>query len=156
MARLLLASTVLALAAWAASDAFALPPLSAADRAAAFKAAGYKPYGKQWVRCVEEGTGQHPTGEMEVADLNGDGRPEAWIREGSTYCYGATGSAVTLVTKTADGTWRNILDEVGIDGLMPAKHAGWPDIDVGGPGFGPVPVFRFNGVKYVQAGTHRQ
>jgi hypothetical protein len=147
-----LAATALALA----GPALALPPLSPADRAAAFRAAGYKPAGKDWVRCQEEGTGQRPTGNLEVADLNGDGRPEAWIRESSSYCFGATGEAVTLVTKGADGTWRNLLDEVGIESLLASKHNGWPDVTIGGPGFGPVPVFGFNGKTYAKIGMRRQ
>ena len=140
----------------AAGPAPTLPPLAAADRAAAFKAAGFKPYGKQWVRCEEEGTGRRPTGALDVADLNGDGRPEAFVRESSTYCYGNTAEAVTLVTKGADGTWRKILDEVGVDGIMKSKHNGWSDIDVGGPGFGPIPIFGFNGKTYVPMGSHKQ
>lgn len=151
-----LSAALSALALIAATPALALPPLSMADTAAAFKAAGFRPYGKKFVRCEEEGTGQHPTGDLELADLNGDGRAEAFIREGSTFCFGNTGQAVVVVTKGADGAWRKILDEVGVDGIMKTKHNGWSDIDIGGPGFGPVPVYGFDGKTYVRMGSHKQ
>ena len=132
------------------------PPLSDPERAAAFRAAGYKPRGRDWVRCVEEGTGQHPTGQMQLVDIDGDGRSEAWITEDSSFCYGATGTAITVVTRGPDGRWRKVLDEVGVAGLVKGRRRGWPDIEVGGPGLGPVPVYRFNGVCYVRAGERPQ
>ena len=33
--------------------------------------------------------------------------------------------------------------------LHDMRHAGWHDIEVGGPGLGPFPVFQFNGTTYV-------
>jgi hypothetical protein len=138
-----------------AAAAQALPPLAATDQAAAFRAAGYTPYGRQWVRCQEEGTGRHPTWTLDLVDLNGDGQPEAWITEDSTFCYGNTGTAVTIVTK-APGGWRIVMDEVGVAGVLKTRRAGWADIDLGGPGLGPVPIYRYNGTRYVQAGSHPQ
>ncbi|MDP3175740.1 MAG: hypothetical protein Q8M88_15015 [Phenylobacterium sp.] len=140
---------VLALALSVATAAQAAPaPLTPADKAAAFKAAGFKPKGREWVRCDDTQTSSHQNGSIEVADLNGDGAPEAWVRESSVFCYGNTAEAFVLVTKRPTG-WTILLDEVGIANPLATKHNGWPDIEVGGPGFGPSPKYRYNGVKYV-------
>jgi hypothetical protein len=133
----------------AANGAWATPAaLSPADTAAAFKAAGFKRQGRQWVRCDDTQSASRQAGALEVADLNGDGAPEAWIRESSVVCYGDTAEAFVLVTKKPTG-WTVLLDEVGIADVRSRKHLGWPDIEVGGPGMGPMPVYRFNGVKYI-------
>lgn len=87
-------------------------------------------------------------GQIEEVDLNGDGQPEAWVTEGSVFCYGSTGTAFVLLTK-AGGRWRVLLDEVGVPVVQPARNTGWPDIEVGGPGFGKLPVYRWNGKAYV-------
>jgi hypothetical protein len=131
----------------ATSLSAAAPALSPADRAAAFKAAGFKQSGREWVRC-EDRSPSHQNGSMEIADLNGDGAPEAWVTESSTNCYGNTAEAVVLVTKKGPA-WVVLLDAVGVADTRQTKTRGWPDIEVGGPGFGPVPVYRFNGTKYV-------
>jgi hypothetical protein len=130
--------------------AAAQPAASPADRTAIFKAAGFKPRGKGYGRCDDPGMPSYVPGAIEMADLNKDGKPEAWVTEGSTYCYGDTGEAFVLLTKNAQGAWTVILDQVGIAVEKPTKHAGWSDIEVGGPGMGPFPVFAFNGAKYVQ------
>ena len=41
-----------------------------------------------------------------------------------------------------------LLDDVGMPVVLPARKAGWPDIEVGGPGFGKFPVYRWNGKAY--------
>jgi hypothetical protein len=87
-------------------------------------------------------------GSIELEDLNADGAAEAWVKESSTFCYGNTAEAFVLLTKDAKGTWRIILDQVGIPVTQTTKHKGWPDIEVGGPGMGPFPVFRWDGTKY--------
>ncbi len=126
----------------------AAPALSEADKAAAFTAAGFKKTAKGWVRCEDDVTMSYMSGQIEAADLNGDGAPEAWIREGSVYCYGDTGEAVVLLTRKASG-WTVLLDDTGLAVVEQTKHNGWPDISVGGPGFGTPPLYRFNGSKYV-------
>ena len=131
------------------SPAFAQPVLTAADKAAIFKAAGFQAQGRNFTRCPDDSAASHSFGAIEVADLNSDGKSEAWVREGSTFCYGNTGQAVVLLTKGADGAWKVLLDEVGVDQVEKTKHAGWPDITVGGPGIGRQPLFVFNGAKYV-------
>ncbi|MFO1058756.1 MAG: hypothetical protein U1E53_17530 [Dongiaceae bacterium] len=128
----------------------AAPPLSAADQAAAFKAAGFKQRGKAWhSSCEDPGTASYVPGEIEpVGDLNGDGRPDALITESSTYCYGDAGTAFWLVSKQANGRWTLMANETGMATFLAGKGAGgWPDIEVGGPGFC-FPVVRWDGRQY--------
>lgn len=124
--------------------------LAPAEQAAVFKAAGFKKErGGQYIRCKEEtATASYTPGRIEVADLNGDGQPEAWVKESSLYCYGRTAEYFVLVTKDSGG-WRVLLENVGIPTVLTTKHFGWPDIEVGGPGFGKFPVYRWNGKSYV-------
>lgn len=123
--------------------------LSAMDETAAFKAAGYTLKGKQWRKCDDPAPSYEPGTVAEVRDANGDGRPEAVITEGSTFCYGNTGAGYSLVSKQADGNWKLITDGTGILQFLPTKGVGgWPDIEIGGPGFC-FPVERWNGHKYV-------
>ena len=123
--------------------------LDAADRAAVFAAAGFKQQGQDYVRCEDTTTVSREPGRIEVADLNGDGQPEAWVTESSTYCYGSTEQAFVLLGKDGAGEWHVLLDQVGIAVPLEARHKGWPDIEVGGPGFDAFPVYRFDGVTYV-------
>lgn len=143
--------TVLAAIAAVASAAPPAPSqLSTADQAAAFRAAGFALKGKQWQACGDPGTMSYTPGAIEqVKDLNGDGRPEAVITEGSTYCFGMTGTGYSLVSKGADGKWTLIDQQQGIPEFLTTKGAAnWPDIQVGGPGFC-FPVVRWNGREYV-------
>lgn len=123
--------------------------LSTPERAAAFQAAGFRHWPQGWTRCLEDESASHMWARLEVADLNGDGAPEAWIREGSTVCYGATGEATVLLTRKPAG-WSVLLDEVGIAAERKTRMKGWPDIEVGGPGFEKPPLYRFDGTKYVR------
>jgi hypothetical protein len=123
--------------------------LGAADRAALFAAAGFKQQGQDYVRCEDTVTESRQPGRIELADLNGDGQPEAWVTESSTYCYGSTEQAFVLLAKDGAGQWHVLLDQVGIAVPLEARHQGWPDIEVGGPGFDAFPVYRFDGKAYV-------
>ena len=131
-----------------AAEAPAAP--SAADKAANFSAAGFKAKGKDYTRCPDDDAPSHSPGAIEMQDLNGDGTAEAWVRESSTFCYGNTEQAFVLVAKGTDGKWTVLLDEVGVGTTTDKKHKGWLDIEVGGPGMGPFPVFHYNGKKYVK------
>lgn len=125
--------------------------LSPAEQAAVFKAAGFKkaPDGR-YIRCVEETpTASYTPGRIELADLNGDGQPEAWVTESSMFCYGSPHTSFILVRKDS-GVWRTVIDDVGIPVVLKNKRYGWPDIEVGGPGFGKFPVYRWNGKSYVR------
>lgn len=124
-------------------------PVTPDDLAAAFSAAGFRlDADGRWIRCQEDPpTLSYMPGQAEVTDLNGDGQPEVWISEGSTFCYGNTGNAFVLLTRDGNG-WRTLLDEVGMQLPLETQHDGWPDIEVGGPGFGKFPVYRWDGQAY--------
>jgi hypothetical protein len=137
-------SATLAVAAAPSADS-----LSAAERAAIFKAAGFKQKGNQWIRCEEDPpTASSQPGRIELEDLNGDGKSEAWVKESSTFCYGNTAEFFVLLAKSDDGTWRKLLEETGMPTVLKTKRQGWPDIEVGGPGFGKFPVRHWNGKTY--------
>jgi hypothetical protein len=132
---------------------FALPTkLSHTDEVGAFKAAGYRLSGNQWRKC-DDPTPSYDSGTIEkVLDANGDGLPEAVITEGSSFCYGNTGAAYSLVSKQADGRWTLMTEGSGDLNFLSSKGVGgWPDIEIGGPGFCFL-VERWNGQKYV---SHR-
>lgn len=140
----LLFATAAALAAAIASAA----DLTAAEKAAIFKAAGFKSHGGGYTRCAEDTAPSHVPGAIELQDLNADGKNEALVSETSTYCYGNTEQAFVLLTQDAKGTWTIVLDQVGIATPLDTKHKGWRDVEVGGPGDGPFPVYQYNGTKY--------
>lgn len=140
---------VLGLAIGLVAPAFAADEPSAAEKAAIFKAAGFKAKGDKFVRC-EDSSASAMTGFIEWDDLNGDGTKEAFVRESSTFCYGHTAEAFVLVAKNDKGEWTVLLDQVGMALVHDTKAKnGWKDIEVGGPGAGPFPKFRYNGTKYV-------
>ena len=141
---------LLAMFAGAAQAAATPPTLSPTDQAAAFKAAGFSQRGGQWRSpCDDPGTPGYTPGSIEqVADLNGDGRPEAIVTEGSSFCYGMTGQSYTLVSQQADGRWKRMATGIGIPIFLETRGAkGWPDLQIGGPGFC-FPVERWNGREY--------
>lgn len=138
-----------ALLACSAAASSAPPALSPADQAAAFKAAGFTQKGQQWRQCDDPSPASTPGEIAEVRDVNGDGLPEAVVTEGGTFCYGHTGAGYTVVSKQADGSWKQITGGTGVISFLPTKgKGGWPDIEVGGPGFC-FPVERWNGKDYV-------
>lgn len=132
------------------SNSAVLAKIPSAEQAAVFKAAGFKQAAEgRYIRCEEDPpTLSYSPGRIEMEDLNGDGQPEAWVKEGSTFCYGNTGEAFVLLGKGAAG-WRVLLEAVGIPMPQQTKRSGWPDIEVGGPGFGKFPVYRWDGKAYV-------
>jgi hypothetical protein len=124
---------------------------SKAERAAIFKAAGFKSVGGKQVRCTDDVTASYMPGFIEAEDLNGDGKKEAFVRESSLFCYGNTAEAFVLVGQDAKGNWQALLDQVGMALVLDSKSkGGWKDIEVGGPGLGPFPKFRHNGTRYVK------
>src|SRR3546814_9985212 len=62
----------------------------------------------------------------EMRDLNGDGTAEAVISGGSSYCFGMTGLAFKLLTKSGSG-WQVMTDSMGIPAFHPRKGIEWPD-----------------------------
>ena len=133
-----------------AAPAAAQVGLSPADQAAAFKAAGFKKHGTRWEACGDPDSASYTPGTIEtVRDLNGDGLPEAVITEGSIACFGGTETGYTLVSKQADQSWKQITGGPGIATFLATRGVdGWPDIEIGGPGFC-FPVERWNGKAYV-------
>ncbi|UTW12762.1 hypothetical protein [Marinobacterium rhizophilum] len=123
--------------------------LSASEEAALFAAAGFKLAGNgQYQRCQEEPvTLSYQPGHVELDDLNGDGRSEAWVTESSLFCYGNAGQYFLLLTEAPTG-WQILLEAVGIAVIKDSDYQGWPDIEVGGPGFGDFPLYRWNGSGY--------
>ncbi len=119
------------------------------EREAIFEAAGFKPKGDKFVHCDEDVTMSYSPGWIEMEDVNDDGTRDAWVKESSTFCYGNTAEFFVLVTQRAGGGWVNLLVSVGVPTALPTKSKGWPDIEVGGPGFGKFPVYSFDGKKYV-------
>lgn len=125
--------------------------LSPADRAAVFKAAGFKQQGDAWRRCEEETPmASSQPGSIELKDLNGDGSPEAIVTESSLFCYGGTEGLVVILAKDG-GSWRKVLDEPGMHLVRDTKHGGWSDVEVGGPGLQKQPVYHWNGTSYVKS-----
>ena len=121
--------------------------LSPADKIAVFKAAGAVQRGGKWLICADQPNPSGATIEM-VRDLNGDGRPEAVINESGTFCYGSTETGYAILSKQAAGGWKVIDSGSGIPSFLATKGTGgWPDMEVGGPGFC-FPVQRWNGKGY--------
>lgn len=121
--------------------------LTETDQQAVFKAAGAVQKKGRWLMCADE---PNPSGASieTVRDLNGDGRPEAVVTEGGTFCYGHAGMGYQLLSKQTDGRWRVMTGGSGIPQFLKTRGAGnWPDISVGGPGFC-FPVERWNGKTY--------
>jgi hypothetical protein len=133
-----------------ATPAAAQITLSPADQAAAFKAAGFKKHGAQWRACDDPGTAGYTPGTIEIVrDLNGDGRPEAVITEGSSACFGGDEMGYTILSKQANQTWKPVTAGTGIVTFLATKGVGnWPDIEIGGQGFC-FPVQRWDGKAYV-------
>jgi hypothetical protein len=128
----------------------AAPSLSAAEEAAAFKAAGFTRKGAIWrTDCDQDpSTAGYGPGKIDqVVDLNRDGRPEAVITEGGLYCYGNTATGFMLVSKQANGRWVLLHQSQGIPRFLPRRVNGWPELEVGGPGFC-FPVLRWNGKAF--------
>lgn len=135
---------------WAAS--LAISSLSIADELArqeqikAFGAAGFNGTSSA---CEIEETGNYTPVTMElVKDLNGDGRQDALITEGSASCYGLAGTGFYLVSRQPDGQWKLMASESGSAEFLASKgRDGWPDIQVVGPG-SCFPVLRYDGERY--------
>lgn len=119
--------------------------------AAIFRAAGFTKRGLQWRSdCDDPGTPSYGAGAISNRrDLNGDGRAEAIVTEESVFCYGNSGTGFWLVSQQADGKWRAVTNGIGMPEFLKTRGVGgWPDIQIGGPGFC-FTVERWNGLKYI-------
>ena len=125
----------------------------ASERAAIFRAAGFQLNAGRWESCGDPGTAAYEPGKIEqFGDVNGDGRPEAVVTEGSSFCFGNTGTGFTLVSRSAAGKWLKLHQSPGVATFLKTKANGWPELEVGGPGFC-FPVLRWTGQAFA---THRQ
>ncbi|MBN9426015.1 MAG: hypothetical protein J0H09_05860 [Burkholderiales bacterium] len=133
-------ATALAAPATAAKEP---PPLTAAERRALLQAAGMKEQKGQWLN----GCGHRVEPELDVVDLNDDGRAEVFITDDDA-CYGSVGSMLTLMIRDRSGRWRVNLGfpASGYRVLKTGQH-GYPDIEIEGPG-ACFPVWRWNGREY--------
>ena len=128
----------------------ALPAFDDAESDAILQAAGFEVSTERWVRCHEDlPTMSYSPGAVAEWDLNQDGTPEAFVTEHSVFCYGNTGAYFVVLAKNDEGLWYRLLEGVGVAVELEDKTAGWSDIEVGGPGAGPFPTYRFDGDRYV-------
>jgi hypothetical protein len=118
---------------------------SPAERTAIFQAAGFTPTGGRYLMC----DGSTPL-ELELRDLNGDGRPEAIVTDGGLECYGNTGTGFVLLTRSKNGGWAKMYETPGIPNVLDSRVNGWAEIEVAGPGFC-FPVLQSNGQEYAIA-----
>ncbi len=123
-----------------AGEAAKLPP---AEMAAVFNAAELG----QRDGKVLDACGRPVEPRVDVIDLNGDGQPEVFVLVQSS-CYGMAGAELSLLIKDKQGRWqRNLGFPAGDYKLLDTKSHGYPDIEIGGPGFCS-PVWRCNGKEY--------
>jgi hypothetical protein len=129
----------------------AAPKITDAERSAIFEAAGFAERSSGWRRCEEETPAASSTpGRIEMVDLNGDGTPEAFVSETSLFCYGSDDGFVVLLVKGKGGAWRRLIERAGTYLVRKKKHGGWRDVEIGGPGTGAQPVYRWNGQGYAR------
>lgn len=114
-----------------------------------FPAAGFQYTDGAWRKCGDPGTVSYEPGQIaRRGDFNGDGLTDAIVIEGGTYCFGMTGHGYTLISMTTTGKWRVMDERTGIPEFLDTTGTdGWPDIQVGGPGFC-FPILRWNGTAY--------
>ena len=131
-----------------AASTMVLPP--AAEQAAMFRAAGFVARSGGWgtTDCAGQ-EGSYSPGHIDAfGDANQDGRPDAVISESSAMCYGMAGTKFWVLAKDAAGKWQVMTAQIGMPEFLDAKGAaGWPDLQVGGPGFC-FPVLRWDGKSY--------
>lgn len=147
------ALTAAALFSVATAQAAAPAKASPAEQAAIYKAAGFVKKAGAWRSAcgLDDPSASYMPGSIdEYRDINGDGRPDAIVNEGGTFCYGNTGNGYWLLSKQASGAWKVLDRNQGVPEFLKTKGAGgWPDISVGGPGFC-FPVLRWNGTSFVR------
>ena len=122
------------------------PPVTAvtpAERLTAAKAAGFRIQG---TRIINECDRPAQALTVERRDLNRDGTPEMVLTD-SSICYGQAGEMFVVLRKGAAG-WTPVLSAQGVMNVLRTSRSGWPDIEIGGPGFGKMPVTRWAGAKY--------
>ena len=127
-----------------AQKLFAGKALPAADQGAI---AAQLPLRMHGGMLVDTACGQEAYSQVEVRDLNGDGQAEVIVLAGNACASGMAGQTLTLFIKT-DGKWVSHINvPSGGYKILPTKPAGWPEIEVGGPGFC-IPIWGMKGTAY--------
>ncbi|MBI2276485.1 MAG: hypothetical protein HYU74_03965 [Dechloromonas sp.] len=118
--------------------------VSAADTRAIYIAVGLtERAGKLYDAC-----GEIVQPEFEAVDLNSDGRLEVFVTIPGACQGGAAGAELSLLIKGSKGHWKvNLGFPAGGYKLLTTRNMGFPDIEIGGPGFC-FPVWRWNGSHY--------
>jgi hypothetical protein len=135
----------------ATSPPAAAGALSGAEQSAVMRTAGFVQRGGAWRGCEGETTASIEAGD--IRDLNGDGRPEVIVTDSGTACYGMTGQGFVLLTRAQSGQWRKLFASPGIPEFLATSANGWPELEVGGPGFC-AQVLRWNGRTYAFHRNH--
>lgn len=141
------------------TDGWTLPmaasTLTTAQRSAILLAAGYVRSGGRWTGCGGTTEARIADGgliDRAIVDLNGDGHPEVIAHDEGAACYGDRGFGYVILTPTATGGWKAVLDEVGVPSILEARGpGGWRDIENGGPGFC-FGRYRWAGTGYAASG----
>ena len=128
--------------------------MSDSDQKAAFTAAGFALRDGQWLsECgLETGTAPdlppYTPGTIDtVTDINRDGGLDVVLVDGGLGCYGNTATGFWLLTKRHD-RWTLLTSSRGIPRFLESRgRDGWPDIEVGEPGFC-FRIVRWDGTEY--------
>lgn len=110
--------------------------LSLAEQAAVFAiVTSWFPLSPDGSNFTDPNCGAVPV-EAAATDLNGDGTLEVFVQWGNACTSGMTGRSLALLTKGADGQYRQQLGfpASGWTVLETGNHD-WPDLVFGGPGF---------------------
>ncbi|HEY8095408.1 MAG TPA: hypothetical protein VIE65_04860 [Methylobacter sp.] len=85
---------------------------------------------------------------IQLHDINGDGIAEVFVMGGNTCTSGVTGSSLWLFVKSKQQGYHMNLGFPSADyKLLPTKHMGFPDIQIGAAGICEA-VWRWNGQVY--------
>jgi hypothetical protein len=95
----------------------------------------------------DKGCGQSLDYEASAVDLNKDGQPEVFTQIFGSCLGGMTGVFLNLYIKDGAGRWHPQFGFPGIYEVLKTDNKGYPDIQIGGPGFC-FPVWRWNGSAY--------
>ncbi len=96
---------------------------------------------------IDKTCGEDVSPNIEVVDLNGDGVEEIFVNWGNTCTSGMAGQSTTLFIKDRTGHFVENLGFPGMYKKLATKNKGFPDIEIGGPGFC-FALWQWNGIKY--------
>ncbi|HLW31910.1 MAG TPA: hypothetical protein VKX40_06590, partial [Aequorivita sp.] len=102
--------------------------------------------GTQFSMIGDEGTVENPfDARAYPLDINQDGKTEVIIIWGNSYTSGAYGHNSTLLIKNPEGKYEANFGFPSDLILTTPKNTDFPDILLGGPGFEPYVIWRWNG-----------